>query len=89
VSPDQARDAHAAANNDFCYLPGNSVDDYRPWQAGKAVPAGSDIILSLHYTTNGKAVVDRTKIGLTVAKTPPLKKVCDATERRGYAGYSA
>jgi hypothetical protein len=32
------------------------------------------MILSLHYTTNGKAVVDRTKIGFTVAKTPPLKK---------------
>jgi hypothetical protein len=62
------------ANNDFCYLPGNSVDDYRPWKAGRLVPAGSDMILSLHYTTNGKAVVDRTKIGFTVAKTPPLKK---------------
>src|SRR5215831_2779123 len=62
------------ANNDFCYLPGNSVDDYRPWEAGKPVAAGSDMILSLHYTTNGKAVVDRTKIGFTVAKTPPLKK---------------
>jgi hypothetical protein len=32
------------------------------------------MILSLHYTTNGKAVLDRTKIGFTVAKTPPRKK---------------
>jgi len=62
------------ANNDFCYIPGNSVDDYRRWNAGKLVPAGSDMIFSLHYTTNGKAVVDRTKIGFTVAKTPPAKK---------------
>ena len=61
-------------NNDFCYIPGNSVDDYRPWNAGKLVPAGSDMIVSLHYTTNGKALVDRTKIGFTVAKTPPPKK---------------
>jgi len=30
--------------------------------------------LSLDYTTNGKAVVDRTKIGFTVPKTPLLKK---------------
>ena len=29
-------------NSDFCYIPGNSVDDYRPWNAGKLVPAGSD-----------------------------------------------
>jgi hypothetical protein len=61
-------------NLDFCYLPGASFDDYRPWNAGKLVPAGSDIIVSLHYTPNGKAVTDRTRIGFTVAKTPPLKK---------------
>jgi len=61
-------------NLDFCYLPGAAFDDYRAWNAGKLVPAGSDIIVSLHYTTNGKGVTDRTKIGFTVAKTPPLKK---------------
>jgi hypothetical protein len=60
--------------NDFCYIPGTSYDDYRLWNAGKLVPAGSDMILSLHYTTNGKSVVDRTKIGFTVAKAPPPKK---------------
>jgi len=61
-------------NLDFCYLPGNSYDDYRLWNAGKLVPAGSDIIISLHYTANGTNVVDRTRIGFTVAKTPPAKK---------------
>jgi len=61
-------------NNDFCFIPGNSVDDYRAWNAGKLVPAGSDIIFSLHYTANGKATVDRTKIGFNVARTPPEKK---------------
>jgi hypothetical protein len=61
-------------NNDFCYIPGNSVDDYRGWNAGKLVPAGSDIIVSLHYTTSGKAAVDRTKIGFTVAKTAPARQ---------------
>ena len=61
-------------NLDFCYLPGATFDDYRPWNAGKLVPAGSDNIVSLHYTPNGKTVTDRTRIGFTVAKTPPLKK---------------
>jgi hypothetical protein len=61
-------------NLDFCYLPGNTYEDYRAWNAGKLVPAGSDIIVSLHYTTNGKAVVDRTKIGFTIAKAPPQKR---------------
>jgi len=60
--------------NDFCYIPGNTYDDYRRWNAGKLVPAGSDIIMSLHYTTNGKATVDRTRVGFTVAKTPPPKQ---------------
>jgi hypothetical protein len=61
-------------NLDFCYLPGNTYEDYRGWNAGKLVPAGSDIVVSLHYTTNGKAVVDRTKIGFTIAKSAPQKK---------------
>jgi hypothetical protein len=59
---------------DFCYLPGATYDDYRVWNAGKFVPAGSDIIVSLHYTPSGTPVTDRTRIGFTVAKTPPLKK---------------
>jgi hypothetical protein len=59
---------------DFCYIPGGGYDDYRPWNAGKFVPAGSDIVMSIHYTTNGKAVVDRSRIGFTVAKTPPAKQ---------------
>jgi hypothetical protein len=61
-------------NLDFCYQPGERFDDYRVWNAGKLVPAGSDIVVSIHYTTNGKAVTDRTKIGFTVAKTPPPRK---------------
>jgi len=60
--------------NDFCFIPGNNLDDYRGWKAGKFVPAGSDIIFSMHYTANGKATVDRTRIGFTVAKTPPAKR---------------
>jgi hypothetical protein len=70
------RHGHATLrqNLDFCYLPGNTYEDYRGWNAGKLVPAGSDLIVSLHYTTNGKAVSDRTKIGFTVAKTAPPKK---------------
>lgn len=58
----------------FCYVPGLTYEDYRVWGAGRLVPAGSDIILSIHYTPNGKEVVDRSRIGFTVAKTPPAKK---------------
>jgi len=57
--------------NEFCYLPGLAFEDYRPLHAGVFVPAGSDILISVHYTTNGTAVIDRSRIGITVAKEPP------------------
>jgi hypothetical protein len=42
--------------------------------AAKFVPAGSDLVLQLHYTTNGKPASDKTKIGLTfAAKTPKYR----------------
>src|SRR5436190_1422349 len=59
--------------NEFCYLPGLPYEDYRPVNAGVFVPSGSDIVMSLHYTPNGVALVDRTRIGFTVAKVPPAK----------------
>src|SRR5688572_13847540 len=33
-----------------CYVPGRSADDYRPFGAGKLIPAGSDISVQVHYT---------------------------------------
>ena len=33
----------------------------------------SDIIMQMHYTTNGKAATDRTRIGVIYAKQPPTK----------------
>jgi hypothetical protein len=60
--------------NQFCYLPGLPYEDYRPVNAGVLVPAGSDIVMSLHYTANGVAVIDKTKIGFTVTKVPPAKR---------------
>jgi mono/diheme cytochrome c family protein len=62
------------AQNEFCYLPGLPYEDYRPVHAGVFVPAGSDMIVSLHYTASGLGVVDRTRIGFTVTKAAPTKK---------------
>ena len=33
----------------------------------------SDLIMQMHYTTNGKAATDRTRIGVIYAKQPPTK----------------
>ena len=57
------------------YAPGRGVDI---WPAGtaKKIPAGSNIILQMHYSkTDGKAEKDRTSIALTIAKTPVTKMV--------------
>jgi hypothetical protein len=37
----------------------------------KLIKAGSDIVLQLHYTANGTAGTDKTRIGLIFAKQPP------------------
>jgi hypothetical protein len=41
----------------------------------KFIPAGSDLVFQMHYTSNGKAVSDRTKVGLRFSKEPPLQRV--------------
>jgi hypothetical protein len=58
----------------WCYVPGVQVDDYRPFHAGKLIPANSDITFQLHYTPSGKESVDRPMIGFTVSDTPPEKQ---------------
>jgi len=57
-----------------CYVPGRAADDYRPFGAGKLIPAGSDISIQVHYTPIGKEVVDRPLIGFTVAEQAPAKR---------------
>jgi hypothetical protein len=56
------------------YAPGLEPTECGPGQA-KLVKAGSDIVLQLHYTPNGKATVDQTKIGLTFAKGEVKERV--------------
>jgi hypothetical protein len=50
-------------------MPGET---YEPGVARK-LPANSEIILQMHYTTNGAATSDRTSIGVIYAKEPPKK----------------
>jgi hypothetical protein len=56
------------------YAPGSSPDQWPPGMA-KFVPAGSDLVFQMHYTTNGRAAHDQTSIGLVFAKDPPAKRV--------------
>jgi hypothetical protein len=44
-------------------------------QAAKLIPAGSDLVFEMHYTPNGKAAVDQTKVGFVLAKAPPKQRL--------------
>ena len=46
-----------------------------PEGRAKLIKAGSDIIFEMHYTANGKAAVDQSKIGLAFAKAPVKERV--------------
>ena len=64
-----------AAAGTFCAVPGQSTRDFRQYGAAALLRADfTDIVLSIHYSPNGKAVVERTKIGFTTTKQPPRKK---------------
>ena len=56
------------------YAPGQPPEAFEPGQA-KLIRAGSDIILQVHYTTNGVPGRDQSRIGLVFAKEPPAKRV--------------
>ncbi|MGH2651855.1 MAG: thiol-disulfide isomerase, partial [Actinomycetota bacterium] len=56
------------------YTPGRAAVLYPPGRA-TLVRAGSDLVLELHYTTNGKATTDRTRVGFIFATEPPAEQV--------------
>lgn len=56
------------------YAPGTIPQVLKPGQ-GKLVPAGSDIVLQLHYTANGKAASDQTRVGIIFAKEKPAERI--------------
>jgi len=69
------RDTHfTTADILLVYAPGSSPDN---WPAGMAkfIPAGSDLVFQMHYTTHGRATMDQTSVGLVFAKTPPARRV--------------
>jgi hypothetical protein len=56
------------------YAPGSSPDRW-PDGMAKFVPAHSDIIFQMHYTTNGHTASDQSSIGLVFAKQLPSQRV--------------
>ncbi len=46
-----------------------------PQGVAKRIPAGSVLQFQVHYTTNGAAATDRSRIGLIFAKEPPTHEI--------------
>ena len=73
--PEERQQAHETTSDLLLvYAPGSSPDEW-PEGMAKFVPAGSDLVFQMHYTTNGKADEDHTSIGLVFAKSPPKQRV--------------
>ncbi|SPF34515.1 conserved hypothetical protein [Candidatus Sulfotelmatobacter kueseliae] len=74
-NPAERRQAHETTSDLLLvYAPGSSPDEW-PDGMAKFVPAGSDLVFQMHYTTNGAPDEDQTSIGLVFAKTPPKQRV--------------
>jgi hypothetical protein len=60
------------------YAPGQPPDMFKLGQA-KLIPAGSDLVLEVHYMPEGKATTDQARIGLVLAKNPPTERALTLT----------
>lgn len=56
------------------YTPGMAPDVWTNGMA-KFIPAGADFVFQLHYTPNGKAGADQSKVGVVFAKAPVERRV--------------
>ena len=75
ADPREQRQAHETTSDLLLvYAPGSSPDQW-PEDMAKFVPAGSDLVFQMHYTTSGMADQDQTSIGLVFAKNPPNERV--------------
>jgi len=56
------------------YAPGSEPDRW-PDGMARLIPAGSDIVIQMHYTANGNPGSDQTSVGMGFAKEPPKQRV--------------
>ena len=56
------------------YAPGMTPQIWKPGQA-RLIKAGSYLVFQMHYTTNGHAARDRTRIGMVFAKAPVTEQI--------------
>ena len=52
------------------FAPGRQPDAFQD-NSGRLIPAGSNLLLQMHYTTSGRETVDATRIGIFLHDEPP------------------
>lgn len=73
--PHLMRQAHGTTSDLLLvYAPGSSPENW-PEGMAKFIPAHSDFIFQMHYTTNGHPERDQTSLGLVFAKQTPKQRV--------------
>ena len=56
------------------YAPGSSPDHW-PEGMAKFIPAHTDLVFQMHYTSNGHATTDKTSVGIVFAKRMPAQRI--------------
>lgn len=56
------------------YAPGSPPLDFRYHNSAKLIRGGKPIRIEVHYTPNGKATTDQTRVGFTLAKGPTQRR---------------
>ncbi|MBV8892711.1 MAG: thiol-disulfide isomerase [Acidobacteria bacterium] len=76
LADDKLREQAHATDNDMLlvYAPGSSPDHW-PEGMAKFIPAYSDLVFQMHYTTNQRAARDQTSVGMVFANTPPSERI--------------
>ena len=71
----------ASIDNEFLvgYVPGMQPQRFDIDHSAKLLPAGADLVLEVHYTTNGHETEDQTKVGLELATAPPERQFLSIT----------
>lgn len=73
--PHLMHEAHSTTSDLLLvYAPGSSPENW-PRGMAKYIPAHSDLIFQMHYTTNGHAATDQTSLGMVFAKEKPKQRV--------------
>ena len=72
---DRKRAANQSREIVVGFAPGRRPTSWVGTDYGKLLPAGADVVLQMHYTANGKEVLDRSRIGFKFWENPPKKRV--------------